>query len=484
MSRFDLVVKGGDLVIPGLGVVKADIGVSGEKIAALAQDIPVQDCDLVVDAAGKAVFPGAIDSHLHIGIYRPLSEDARTESASAASGGVTSLLSYFRTGQSYLNKTGPFKEIFPELMARSEGSFVTDYTYHIAVMSTEQLGEIEWLVRECGVTTFKYYMFYKSLDLSGSKPSGDYLMLSQDTLDFNFLYRFMKEVARLNEIMKDAGGCSLSIHCENPEVITATMAEAKANPTGNAMKDYSNGRPGWQEALAIKEAGTIARATGCPVNLLHLSGREAVEAAVQVAAENPNLRVMLEATLHHLALSNDNDYGILGKVNPPIRDQADVEFLWSAVLEGVIDTVVSDHACHSRQMRQGDLWTIMPGFGGNALMFPVMITEGYCKRGLELSRIAELIALNPALYHNLYPQKGALMIGADADIVVVDLNEEKEVTVELLKSAQDYSPFEGLKLKGWPETTILRGQVVFEKGEVVGQPGVGRYIRRPAKSLV
>jgi dihydroorotase-like cyclic amidohydrolase len=222
-----------------------------------------------VDATGKAVFAGAIDSHFHVGIYSPFSEDAVSESCSAASGGATSILSYFRTCHNHLNKTGPFREIFPGLMEKSRGSFVTDYSYHIAIMSSEQLDEIEWLVRECGVTTFKYYIFYKSLDLSGSKRSDGYLML-KDTLDFSFLYRFMKEVARMNQEMQHAGGCRLSVHCINPEIITATVEEVKANPTGNLMKDYSDGRPDGQEELAVKEIGTMARATGCPINLLHL----------------------------------------------------------------------------------------------------------------------------------------------------------------------------------------------------------------------
>ena len=478
MPRYDLVIKGGDLVIPKLGVVRADLGVSGEKIEALAADIPAAEAETTIDAAGKAVFPGAVDSHFHIGIYRPLSEDAQSESSSAVSGGVTSILSYFRTGHNYLNKTGPFKDIFPELLEKSKNSFLTDYGYHIAIMSSEQLGEIEWLVRECGVTTLKYYMFYKSLDLTGSKKSDKYLMLD-DTLDFGFLYRFMKEVARMNEIMADRGGVRLSIHCENPEIINATMAEAQAHPSGNILKDYSRARPGWQEALAIKEVGFMAHQTGCPVNLLHLSSREAIIAGMETANDYPEVEFLLEGTLHHLAMSNDNEYGMLGKVNPPVRDDADVDFLWNAVMEGVIETVVSDHACNPKGLRQGDLWSIMPGFGGTALMFPVLIDGGYHKRGLPLERIAELCSYHPAVHHNLYPRKGSLLVGADADIAVVDLNRTREITTELLHSAQDYTPFEGMKLRGWNDCTVVRGKVVFENGQVVGQPGWGRYLQRP-----
>ncbi len=478
MADFDLIIKGGELVIPNQGVVRADIGVEGEKIAAVAQDIPAAEGVRVIDAAGKKVFPGAIDSHAHVGIYRPLSEDATSESASAASGGVTTICSYFRTGKNYLNKTGALKDIFPELLEKSAGAFRIDYAYHIACMSSAQIDEIEWLVKEGGVSTFKYYMFYKSLDLSGAKPSGEYLMLSQDVLDLGFLYRFMSEVARVNEAF-EGKPIRVAIHCENPEIIAATAAWARANPTGNAMKDYSNSRPPWQEALAIKEVAFLAARTGCPTNLLHLSSAEAVDAGLEAVAEYPEVDFLLEVTLHHLSMSNDDDYGILGKVNPPIRDRAQVDYLWEAVLEGVIDTVVSDHACHPKAMRQGDLWSIMPGFGGTGLMFPVLITEGYHKRGLGLTRIAELSAYNPAVLYNLYPKKGTIAVGSDADLVIVDLDAEKTVTAELLHSAQDYTPFEGLELKGWPEQTIVRGRSVFENGRVVAPPGYGQYIRRP-----
>ncbi len=478
MVAYDLVVKNGSLVIPGGGVVRADLGVKNEKIALISEEIAAETAAKVLDASGKHVFPGAVDTHAHIGIYRPLEEDAASESAACAAGGVTTIASYFRTGKNYLNKTGAFKEIFPELMSRSEASYRVDFAYHIACMSTEQISEVEWLAKEGGVSTFKYYMFYKSLDLSGAEPASGYLMLSRDTLDFGFLYRFMKEVARVNQTMAGAP-LSMSIHCENPEVIVATVEEAKQNPTGNTMKDYSNGRPPWQEALAIKEVAFLADRTNCPANLLHLSSREAVEAAVDVSVEYPRTPFLLEATLHHLAMSNDNDYGRLGKVNPPVRDQANVDFLWQSVLSGVIDTVVSDHACHPSELRKGDLWTVMPGFGGTSLMFPVLINEGYHRRGLPLSRVAELSSYNPSVRHRLFPKKGTLAVGADADLVVVDIDAEKEVTTAALHSAQDYTPFEGMKLKGWPETTVVRGRVVFEGGKVVGEPGWGRYQSRP-----
>ena len=481
MADFDLVIKGGRVVIPWSGVVKADIGISGEKIAVIAENISPSAAKETLDASGRHVFPGAVDSHFHIGIYRPMDLDARTESTSAASGGVTTILSYFRTGRNYLNKTGPYKKIFPEVLELSSKSFLVDYGYHITILTEEHISEIEWLVREAGVSTFKYYMFYKLLNLAGSSLEGSSYLMIENPVDLGFLYQYMLEVSRVNELFARYGRISVSVHCENPEIIRVMTREMVERPTGKALEDYSNARPPWQEALAVNETGVIADATGCPVNLLHLSSRAAVDAAIGVAVRYPHLDFLLEGTLHHLGLSNEGDYGRLGKVNPPIRSAEDRDYLWQRLLAGDIDTVVSDHACLTREIKQGDLWTSLPGFGGTSLMFPLLITEGHFKRGLPLTGIAELTSLNPAIRHNLYPKKGTIAIGGDADLAVIDLGSERTVNTEILHSAQDFSPFEGMKYRGWPTDTILRGKLIFKDGKVVGEPGYGRFIKRPVR---
>jgi dihydroorotase (multifunctional complex type) len=455
MSGYDLLIKGGDVAIPNVGLKRADIGIMGEKIAAIAENIPTESSSRVIDATGKCVFPGAIDSHFHVGIYRSFKDDAISESTSAASGGVTTILSYFRTGRNYLDKTGPYREIFPELLELSERSFLTDYGFHLTMLTDEHL--------------------------AGSAPEASNYLMIDTPVDLGFLYKYMKEVSRVNALLKDYGKISLSIHCENPEIIRATNEEVKEKPSGNLLKDYSDARPPWEEELAIYEVGVMANQVSCPVNLLHLSSQKAVDAGKDVASRYPQLDFLLEGTLHHLSLSHDMDLGRMGKVNPPIRSKEDVEYLWKSVLDNTIMTVVSDHACITKEIKKGDLWTSLPGFGGTSLMFPILITEGYHKRGLPLQRIAELSSGNPARFHNLYPKKGAIMVGSDADFAIVDINREKEVTLEDLYTAQDFSPEEGMKLKGWPLYTILRGKVIFEKGKVVGQPGYGEFIKRPVK---
>lgn len=480
MQKYDLTVKGGRLVIPKVGIIKADVGVSGGKIAGIAEDIPAQGSEDIIDASGKFVFPGAIDTHFHVGIFRPISEDAKSESASAASGGVTTILSFFRTGQDYLNKIGSYRQIFPEVLELSKDSFITDYGYHLAIMTKEQLDEIEWLITDAGVCQFKYYLFYKSLDLSGAGRATDYLMV-KEPLDLGLLYEIMSRVAEVNGKFGGHGKARVAVHCEDSEVIRVTAAKVRERPSGNITKDYSDSRPGLQEGLAIHEVGFLASRTNCPVNIVHLSGKEAVDAVREISNLYPKLDILKEATLHHLALSNDNNYGNFAKVNPPIRDPEDLEYLWGAVLAGDIDNIVSDHACVTKERKEGDFWSVTAGFGGTALMFPVLITDGYFKRGLSLERIAEMTSLNPSIHHNLYPKKGTIMIGSDADLAIVDIDRERKVSTEILQSAQDFTPFDKMSLKGWVDYTMLRGQVIFREGQVVGKPGFGEYIRRPIK---
>jgi dihydroorotase-like cyclic amidohydrolase len=480
MNKYDVVVKNGYVVIPRVGIIKTDLGITKEKIAAIAKDMDAREATRIVDAGGKYVFPGAVDSQFHIGIFRPMDEDAISESRSAVWGGVTTICSYFRTGQNYLNKSGPYQGIFPEILQKSENSFYTDYVYHIAIMTPEQMNEIEMLVSEYGVSTFKYYMFYKMLDLTGAAGSDKYLMLNT-SYDLGFLYNYMKEVARLNEKYKDYGRISLSIHCENPEIINMATQYIKKHESGHPLKDYSDARPTFSEKLAIREAEVLAAQTHCPVTFLHLSSLDAIEAGKEAVERNPQLDFLLESTLHHLGLSNDMDYGRLGKVNPPIRGKEHVEALWKAVMDDDVKTVVSDHACSSKKIKEGDLWTSLAGFGGTEIMFPLLLSEGHRKRGLSLPRIAEITSYYPAVYHSLYPKKGTIAIGSDADLVVIDLEKEKMVSVDTMHSAQDFTPFEGMKYKGWPICTILRGKVIFENGQILGKPGDGQYIKRPVK---
>jgi dihydroorotase-like cyclic amidohydrolase len=228
----------------------------------------------------------------------------------------------------------------------------------------------------------------------------------------------------------------------------------------------------------MAEAVILADASRCPVNLLHLSSREAITAASEAKRDYPHLDIRLETTLHHLALTYATVGGMIGKVNPPIRGEDDRQALWEAVTDGRIDTVVSDHACCFEDQKGEDLWKALPGFGGTALLYPYLISEGYRRRGLPLTRVAELASANSARAFAMYPRKGTIAPGSDADLAVIDPEREVVVTPEALLSAQDFTPFAGMRVRGWPTHTILRGRIVFADGQVRGMPS-GQYVRRP-----
>lgn len=473
MSRYDLVILNGTAVLPGLGPVRLDIGVKDGRIAALADRLRSSDGAEVLDASGRHVLPGAVDSHFHVGIYRPHAEDARSETLSAISGGVTTIVSYFRTGHHYLNKSGPYREIFPELLQLSEGNFHTDYSYHLAPMTTAQLDEIPWLVEQ-GIASFKYYMFYKGLTLSADSTRGrEYTMA--DEYDLGHLYEIMVRVAGCARRLRRR--VSVSLHCENPELIRVFIERVKTSGM-TGLRAYSEGRPPLTERLSIQEAGVLADATGVAINLLHLSSRDAIEAALDVRRRHPDMDIVLETTLHHLFLTYDTAGGLTGKVNPPIRSDDDREAIWRAVMAGDVDTVVSDHACCMEEMKRGDTWTALPGFGGTSLLYPGLLTEGVTKRGMSLSRAVELLSTTPARHFGLYPKKGAIAVASDADFALVDLNESRTVESTGLHSAQDHTPFAGMRLTGWPSTTVVRGQVVFDRGEPRGAR-IGQFVGRP-----
>jgi dihydroorotase-like cyclic amidohydrolase len=478
MTRYDTVVTGGTLVIPYVGEVRGDIGVREGKVVTIDDDLSRADTDVRIDAAGKHVFPGAVDSHYHLGIYRDLATDTESETTSSLVGGVTSVISYFRTGQHYLNKTGPYREIFPEVLETVAGHAKVDYGFHLAPMTSEQIGEIPWLIDEMGVTSFKYYMFYKGFNLAASSNDAKSYTMSEN-YDLGHLFEIMETVAAA-QAARPGKRLSVSLHCEQAELMRVFIERAKHDPSVSGLAEYSAGRPPLTERLAIEEAGVLADATKVNVNLLHLSSALALGTAVELTNRYPGMDMNREVTLHHLALDHetlDAKGGLGGKVNPPIRTKSDNEALWEGVRRGHVGTVASDHACCMEAEKGDDLWPAQPGFGGTALLYPVMLSEGAHKRGIPLSRIAEVVSAKPAQTFGLYGRKGTIAVGADADLAVVDLELSQTVTTELCQSAQDHCPFEGEVVKGWPVTTLVRGNPAYVDGKVSPE-FTGTYLMR------
>lgn len=460
-----------------------DILVTDGKITAIGPNLSADGAE-IVDAAGKLVFPGVVDAHQHWGIYNPLGEDTVTESRASAQGGVTSAITYMRTGQYYLNKGGPYKEFYPEVLATSEGKAYIDYAFHLAPMSKQHIEEIPSLVEDHGVTSFKIFMFYGSHGLHGRSTSqSEFLMIPEDEnynlAHFEFVMRGIQ--AAREKLPELAPHISLSLHCETAEIMSAYTKLVEEEGTLTGLAAYSASRPQHSEGLAVTIASFLADETGLPnINLLHLSSAKALKAAMKMAEAFPHVDFRREVTIGHLLADIDTAHGLGGKVNPPLRPRDDVEALWEHMLAGNIDWVVSDHACCKDEQKFGDdrddIFAAKSGFGGTEYLLPGLITEGR-KRGLSLRRIAELTSSNPASRYGL-PGKGRLVEGADADIAIVDPDAVWTVRAEDSESTQEYTPFEGFELGAKVTDTFVRGHRVLTDGVITGEP-VGRYLQRP-----
>lgn len=486
-TTLDLLIKNVSVVLDGQpDAVSLDIGIKDGKIAKLEADIPASEAARVVDGRGRTAFPGVVDAHQHWGIYQPLEQDAARESRACAQGGVTTAINYIRTGQYYLNRGGPYAEFFPQVLAATENRSLVDYCFHLAPMSKEHIAEVPQLVSDFGVTSFKIFMFYGSHGLHGrSSDQSSFLMIPKDErYDYAHFEFVMRGVQAAREAHPDiADQISLSLHCETAEIMTAYTKMVEEEGKLRGLEAYSASRPPHSEGLAVTIASYLAHETGLPnINLLHLTSEKAVEAAMLMAKTFPHINFRREVTVSHLLADIHTASGIGGKVNPPLRPRADVEALWQHVVEGNIDWVVSDHACCQAETKFGDpaddVFLAKSGFGGAEYMLAGMISEGR-KRGLSVGRIAELTAKNPAQRFGLN-SKGAIKVGLDADIALVDMDRTWTVRAEDSESAQEYTPFEGFELTAKVTDTFLRGEQIMTDGVVTSAAPTGKYLSRPS----
>lgn len=485
--QFDLVIKNARVVSAAQDEpIQMDIAIRAGKFAALEKSLDAAAAKEVIDAKGQLAFPGVVDAHMHTGIYSALEEDAVTESRAAAMGGVTTSLNYMRTGQYYLNKSGPYAEFFPEVLEKSAGRFYVDYAYHLAPITSAHIDEIDYCVEKLGVTSFKIFMFYGGHGLHGASNDQSKFLMSgpDDRYDLAHFEFIMRGVQRARERFPDmADAISLSLHCETAEIMRAytNMVEREGKLEG--LRAYSAARPPHSEGLAIFIASYLANETALPnINLLHLTSRKAVDAALQMQQVFPHINFGREVTVGHLVLDVDSKAAAFAKVNPPIRPREDVEYLWERVLDGSIDWVVSDHACCRTEYKLHcgqhghSIFLAKSGFGGTEYLLPAMITEGK-RRGLSMGRIAALTAANPAKRYGLN-SKGAIEVGRDADIALVDPAKSWVIHAKDSPSQQGYTPFEDIEMSAQVTRTVLRGNTIYANGNVVGEAR-GRYLHRP-----
>ncbi|MFI4987780.1 MAG: dihydroorotase family protein [Alphaproteobacteria bacterium] len=449
---FDCIVKGGIAVFPDLGAKPADIAVSRGRIAAILAPGEVVEARETIDAAGRHIFPGLIDAHMHWGIAEKLTEYS-SETSYAAQGGFASVIGHF------LNSP-PYSEIFAKERDAAEARAFVDFGFHFGMATEAHMAELATYIEDYGVPSFKYFTNFKG-------DEGLYLGLSGT--DDGFLYELMQKVARHPQAL-------LAIHPENIELVRRYRLKFQSEGR-STLKDWSLAKPPITEAIDTLRAMYYAEQAGCPIYFVHASCRLALDEIRRFRRRYP--RIEVETSPQYLTHTLDSDAGTIGKANPPFRGQDDVEALWQGLADGTIAVVGADHVARKRVTKEKNIWQASQGFPGTATILPVLLSEGYHKGRLTLQRIAQLLAANPARIFGLERRKGAIFPGADADLTIVDLEKEREVRAAELGSYADYSLYEGWRFKGWPVLTMVRGTVVMRDGTIVGPAGHGKFLKRP-----
>ena len=452
-ASIDLILEGGRTVRPD-GVYREDVAIRDGRIAALFADgTRGPRARKGIDCRGKFILPGMIDAHVHMGRYgQDFAADCRTESAAAATGGVTTLLVF-------LIEPGSNREAIPRRIREIEARSRIDMGIHAVIMSEEHMAEIPACAREFGISSFKFFMAYKGKDAGSLQGVGD-----------GFLYRGLREVSKIP-------GARVVIHPENMEVIEDVRKELEAAGRTDGAA-WSDSRPRLAEEDGVQRALLFSEHLGVPITIPHLSIASGVPIVERHRGGRRTGDVTLETCGHYLHLTKNSLSGARGKVNPPLREREDVEGLWEAVSAGKVDFLGSDHCSFKLDVKGSDIWTARPGLPGVGVTVPILLTEGVAKGRLSLPGLARVTSYNTARTYGLFPRKGILRVGADADLMVLDLNKKVRVTAKMLNSHADYSPYEEFVSRGWPVVTIAGGEIIQEGGELRKTKRRGRYLRR------
>ncbi|MEX2454215.1 MAG: dihydropyrimidinase [Rhodospirillaceae bacterium] len=469
MASYDLVVRGGR-VATASDVFMADIGIRGGRIAALGDGLDAGAEE--IDAGGRLVTPGGVDSHCHVeqvsstGIWT--ADDWFTATRSAACGGTTTILPFAcqHRGQS-------LRDVVQDYHDRAGPKACVDYAFHLIVSdpTAQVLGqELPALIRD-GYTSFKIYLTYDALKLS----------------DRQFLD--VLAVARRD-------GAMVMVHAENNDMIL-WMAERLIAAGLTAPKYHATARPMLVEREATHRTIALAELVDVPVLIVHVSGAEAID---QIRwAQARGLKVFAETCPQYLFLTEaDLDRpgleGAKHMCSPPPRDAANQEIVWNALAEGVFEVFSSDHAPYRFDDPEGKLKAgpnahfkqIANGVPGLEVRLPLLMSEGVRGGRISLCDFVALTSTNAAKLYGLYPKKGTIAVGGDADLVIWDETREVTISQSLMHDAMDYTPYEGRTVTGWPDITLLRGRPVWRDRAFAGEAGGGRFhecARPPALDL-
>jgi allantoinase len=446
-SSFDLVVRG-QLVLPGGSVRLGELGVREGRIAAIAAPGSLAGEELI-DSGEALVLPGVVDNHVHTR-SEPLEGLTRATTAAAA-GGVTTLIDMPYDDPDPITSVAAFRA----KVAAVEKEAITDVALWGTIAKTGGLDAIEGLV-EAGACAFKVSTFETHPTRFPRIPDGE-------------LYLAMERI-------RDAGSL-IAFHAENDELVRALIARLEAEGRTDPAA-HADARPPVSETEAVGRALELALATGVRVHIVHATVERAFTLVQRARADGADATA--ETCLHYLLMDTGEltRQGARAKINPPLRSAAEVENLWRLLAAGRIDYVTTDHVGWTRQRKDTrSIFEAKSGVPGLELFLPLFHSEAVARRGLPLGLLTRMLSENPARRMGLWPRKGSLAVGADADAVVFDPHRRWRVDEAALLTPAGWTPYHGRDVVGAIERVIVRGRTVFSAGRLLGAPGEGRWIR-------
>lgn len=453
-GRYDLVLRGGSVVNHD-GVHTADVAIRGGVVVAVGDLGADAVASQMIDVKGKHLFPGAIDPHIHMTtnvMNDGIGDSLARESRSLALGGTTTAFDFLGNVETSYLEHGRF--VIDQIEKRS----YVDVALHAMLNTEQQVNEIERCASEIGLTSFK--MFF-------SNRGSQQIYARTRSIEDGLVYRALCNIAKLGP-----KGTAL-FHAENWEVPRQLRAELEAAGRTDPAA-WTESRPNFCEVDGMQQVARFAADTGARVYAVHLSTREAP--SILRESRGRGIAFYGETCPHYLSVHKDDPRAKLAKYNPAIKRAEDIEALWAAVLDGTLDTMGTDHI--PLRLKDKDLgkniWESRAGVPGSGTILPFLISEGHNRRGLALERVAAMASYNTARIFGLYPRKGAIAVGSDADIVVSKLDRTVTVKPEMLDL--DFTLFDGREFTGWPEMTIQRGTILARDGKLLAKEGQGRYI--------